>query len=171
MILALFAGIGDLFLALNLKKPKDSRGAFPRSPLEEPSRGAFSRSLPKEPSRRAFPRSPLEEPSQGAFSRSLCATLDLRKKQKSWKAAPPKIYIFKKNQYFRTIGPSMAPLELLSKRQAVVFKAPCAYIGPPAIYIGLEPVLEKKISICFLLDCPTKKIWIFVFSIIGSRPI
>ena len=53
-------------------------------------------------------------------------------------------YFQKKNQYFRTIGPSMAPLELLSKRQAVVFKAPCAYIGPPAIYIGLEPVLEKK---------------------------
>ena len=50
----------------------------------------------------------------------------------------------KKNQYFRTIGPSMAPLELLSKRQAVVFKAPCACIGFPAIYIGLEPILEKK---------------------------
>ena len=52
----------------------------------------------------------------------------------------------KKNQYFRTIGPSMAPLELLSKRQAVVFKAPCACIGFPAIYIGLEPILEKKKS-------------------------
>ena len=53
-------------------------------------------------------------------------------------------YFQKKNQYFRTIGPSMAPLELLSKRQAVVFKAQCACIGFPAIYIGLEPILEKK---------------------------
>ena len=57
----------------------------------------------------------------------------------------------------------MAPLELLSKRQAVVFKAPCACIGPPAIYIGLEPVLEKKKILIFLLDGPTKKIWIFFF--------
>ena len=50
----------------------------------------------------------------------------------------------KKNQYFRTIGPSMAPLELLLKRQAVVFKAPGAYIGLPAIYIGLEPFSAQK---------------------------
>ena len=73
----------------------------------------------------------------------------------------------KKNKYFRTIGPSMAPLELLSKRQAVVFKAPFACIGFPAIYIGLEPILEKK-NIC-LVGLPNKKIWIF-FSGIGSKP-
>ena len=51
----------------------------------------------------------------------------------------------------------MAPLELLSKRQAVVFKAPCAYIGFPAIYIGLEPILGKKKIHIFWLDCPTKR--------------
>ena len=78
----------------------------------------------------------------------------------------------KKNQYFRTIGPSMAPLELLSKRQAVVFKAPCAYIGPPAIYIGLEPVLEKKKIHIFFVGLSNKKKYGFFFSSrIGSRPI
>ena len=56
----------------------------------------------------------------------------------------------------------MAPLELLSKRQAVVFKAPCAYIGPPAIYIGLEPVLEKK-NPYFFVGRSNKKIWILFF--------
>ena len=91
--------------------------------------------------------------------------VSLEEKNKSWKAAPPKILIFpKKNQSFRTIGPSMAPLELLSKRQAVVFKAPCAYIGPPAIYIGLEPILEKKkIHVFFCWTAQWKKIWIFFF--------
>ena len=83
-----------------------------------------------------------------------------------------KSLFFKKNQYFRTIGPSMAPLELLSKRQAVVFKAPCACIGPPAIYIGLEPILEKKkIHVCFCWAAHQKKIWIFFLLRIGSRPI
>merc|ERR1712078_897267 len=128
-----------------------SRGAFPRSLLEEPFQGALSRSLSKEPSRGAFPRSPLEEPLRN---------LGLEEKTKILKSCTSENpYFQKKNQYFRTIGPSMAPLELLSKRQAVVFKAPCAYIGPPAIYIGLEPVLEKKKNpYFFLLDSPTKKI-------------
>ena len=75
----------------------------------------------------------------------------------------------KKNQYFRTIGPSMAPLELLSKRQAVVFKAPCACIGPPAIYIGLEPILEKKKSMSVFVGLPNKKNMVFFFLRIGSR--
>ena len=52
----------------------------------------------------------------------------------------------KKNQYSRTIGPSMAPLELLLKRQAVIFKAPSAYIG-------LELILIKiKCPYCFLTN-------------------
>ena len=91
------------------------------------------------------------------------------------KKNPEKLHLrkslfFKNNQYFRTIG-TMAPLELLPKRQAVVFKAPCAYIGFPAIYIGLEPILEKKKSICFLLGSPTKTDMDFFFSRIVSRPI
>ena len=57
----------------------------------------------------------------------------------------------------------MAPLELLSKRQAVVFKAPCAYIGPPAIYIGLEPVLEKKKNPYFFVGLSNKKNIDFLF--------
>ena len=70
----------------------------------------------------------------------------------------------KKNQYSRTIGPSMAPLELLSKPHLVVFKAPCAHIGPPAIYIGLEPLSAKKKNPYFFVDSPSnKKIWIFCF--------
>ena len=76
------------------------------------------------------------------------------------------------NQYSRTIGPSMAPLELLSKRQAVVFKAPCAYIGPPAIYIGLEPLsAKKKIHIFLLTVRLIKKYGFFVLAKSGSRPI
>ena len=56
----------------------------------------------------------------------------------------------------------MAPLELLLKRQAVVFKAPGAYIGPPAIYIGLERLSAppKKFIYLVLTVCLTK---IYVF--------
>ena len=57
----------------------------------------------------------------------------------------------------------MAPLELLSKRQAVVFKAPCAYIGPPAIYIGLEPILEEKKIQIFFVGLSNKKNMDFFF--------
>ena len=77
--------------------------------------------------------------------------LGLEEKKNPEKLHLRKSLFFKNNQYFRTIGTSMAPLELLSKRQAVVFKAPCAYIGFPAIYIGLEPILEKKIHVFFFV--------------------
>ena len=50
----------------------------------------------------------------------------------------------------------------LSKRQAVVFKAPCAYIGPPAIYIGLEPILEEKKSIFFCWTAQQKNMDFFL---------
>ena len=75
-----------------------------------------------------------------------------------------KPWFSKKNQYSRTIGPSMDPLELLLKLHLVVFKAPCAYIGPPAIYIGLEPLLAKtKNPYFFIRRTVNKKIWIFFF--------
>ena len=78
----------------------------------------------------------------------LCATLDLRKKiLKSCTSENP--YFPKKNQYFRTIGPSMAPLELSMPLQVLISKAPSAYIGFLAIYIGLEPILERKNNPCF----------------------
>ena len=79
-----------------------------------------------------------------------------------------------KNQYFRTIGPSMAPLELLLKRQAVVLKAPGAYIGLPPVHIGLEPLsAQKRFHVFFVFGSPSnKKIWIvFFLADSGSRPI
>ena len=66
----------------------------------------------------------------------------------------------------------MDPLELLLKLHLVVFKAPCAYIGPLAIYIGLEPLLAKTKNPYFLLDgLSTKKYGFFFFAESGSRPI
>ena len=59
----------------------------------------------------------------------------------------------------------MAPLELLSKRQAVVFKAPGAYIGPPAIYIGLEPLLAKTKNPYFFIRRTVNKKYGFFFSL------
>ena len=60
----------------------------------------------------------------------------------------------------------MDPLELLLKLHLVVFKAPCAYIGPPAIYIGLEPLLAKtKNPYFFIRRTVNKKIRFFFFSL------
>ena len=57
----------------------------------------------------------------------------------------------------------MAPLEPLLKRQAVVFKAPGAYIGPPAIYIGPEPLSAPKKIHIFLLTVRLTKTYGFLF--------